>query len=264
MSAVDPRRSVELLTPQVEQLNASIGRLTEADWNRESSCTGWSVGDLVAHVVVNGFMVHTFAQRAVADDPTPAFGPPARAERELIKASGPGPSAERQARENAELVRFATGLADSDWSRSGSHPLGPRSVSWIYNSRLVEVVFHHWDLRRSLGEDGPLDSGLAAHMLPFLLDVDYIGLFTSRIPEVTPAETFRFTSNPNGATWRLAVSRAASRVEEGPGEAATIEIAAEPGWLALAVFGRASIDAEQFHVLGPLNAPELFRAYFGG
>jgi hypothetical protein len=43
-----------------------------------------------------------------------------------------------------------------------------------------------------------------------------------------------------------------------------VEIAADPGWLVLAIFGRVRIDSSAFSMLGPEHATELFATYFGG
>lgn len=263
MNAVDPRRSIELLGPAVAGLNASIMDLTPERWQASSSCAGWSVADLVSHVVVNGHTVLTFAQRALAGDPTPAFGPAARELREQIKAGGQQLAAERQSVEARELADLAAGLSDDAFARTGQHPLGARTVAWICTSRLAEVEFHHWDLRRSQGDAGTIDHVAAGHLLPYMLHPDYIGLFTSRMDAQAPAETFRFTSHPDGATWRVVVSRQEAHIEAGPGGDANIEVTADPEWLALAIFGRARVDSAPFKVDGPADAGNRFATYFG-
>jgi uncharacterized protein (TIGR03083 family) len=238
--------------------------LTPEQWQAASSCAGWSVADLVSHVVGNGSTVLTFAQRALGGDPTPAFGPASREVREQIKAGGHVLAAERQTAEARELTDLAAGLSDEEFARIGQHPLGPRTVAWICTSRLAEVVFHHWDLRRSLGDAGAVDRAAAQHLLPFMLDPDYIRLFTARTDAQAPVETFRFTSRPDGATWRVAMSREEARIEPGPGEAATVGVTADPVWLALAVYGRVRVDSGPFTVDGPADSANRFAAYFGG
>jgi hypothetical protein len=60
------------------------------------------------------------------------------------------------------------------------------------------------------------------------------------------------------------MSREQARIEPGPGEAATIDVTADPAWLALAVYGRVRVDSAAFTVDGPADSANRFAAYFGG
>jgi uncharacterized protein (TIGR03083 family) len=111
MQNVSPRRSLELLGPRIDSLNSAIASLTPAQWEAASSCAGWQVADLVAHVVRNGWSILAFTQRALSGDPAPAFGPAVAHIQEEIKAGGAKAAAERQARENAELAAIVGGLS---------------------------------------------------------------------------------------------------------------------------------------------------------
>ena len=62
-------------------------------------------------------------------------------------------------------------LTDEQLKRSTSRiRQGQRSIRWFCTQLLAEIAFHRWDLERSLGSQAPLDDGLAAYLLPFLLD----------------------------------------------------------------------------------------------
>ena len=70
----DYRQSLKLLRSEIETLNGRIAALLPAQWQQESHCPGWSVADLVMHVVRNGEAFLQFSQRMLADDDTPVCG----------------------------------------------------------------------------------------------------------------------------------------------------------------------------------------------
>ena len=262
MAAVDPQRSLDLLRPEVDALNRDIAAVTPEQWQAPSNCAGWQVADLVAHVVRNGWSMLTFVQRALAGDPTPAFGAAAADLQEQIKAAGPAAGAERQARETAEFLDLVRGLAPSDMSKEGVHPQGARTITWACTQRLAEASFHHWDLRRSLGDDGPLEPELAAQLLPFMLEPRGSNIMT-KAPQGTAAETFRLRSTDDGQAWRITVGSGGRRVEPEADGPAGLEVAGESGWLALLLYGRVPLDGSRFEVSGPAEAADRFRACFG-
>lgn len=265
MSTVDPRRSLALTRAQVDALNQDILALTPEQWQAPSVCGGWQVADLVAHVVRNGWSILAFVQGALAGDPRPTFGPAVAHIQEEIKAAGSHAAAERQQRETDELAGIVAGLDDRQLETvNEGHPSGPRTVGWACNQRLVEVAYHHWDLRRSLGQDGPLDEALASAMLPFLLDPRGSSIMVRPPAEGSPPETFRLRSSGDGASWRISVSPGSRRVEAEASGPAGVDIAAPAGWLALALYGRVGIAAPQFQVSGPADAAARFAGAFGG
>ena len=70
----DYRQSLQLLRSEIEALNRRIAALLPAQWHQESHCPGWSVADLVMHVVRNGEAFLQFSQQILADDDTPVCG----------------------------------------------------------------------------------------------------------------------------------------------------------------------------------------------
>jgi uncharacterized protein (TIGR03083 family) len=262
MSSVDPRRSLELLRPEIEALNRDVAALTPEQWQGDSNCAGWQLADLVAHVVRNGWSFLAFVERALADDPTPPFGPAVQHIQDEIKAGGPRAAAERQRRETEEFVSLVQGLPESDLQKEGRHPQGARPIAWACTQRLAEAAFHHWDLRHSLGQDGPLDAPLAAHLLPFMLDPGGANIMTKSAEGATP-DTFRLTSTNDGSAWRISAGGDGRTMEADASGPASLDVAAEAGWLALALYGRTPLAGAHFQVSGPPEAVERFRAAFG-
>jgi uncharacterized protein (TIGR03083 family) len=262
VNAVDPRRSLELLSPEVKALNRDIAGLTPEQWTSDCNCAGWQVADLAAHVVRNGWSMLTFVQRALAGDQTPAFGPAAAELQEEIKAAGPQAGAERQARETAEFIGLVSGLPEADMAKLGVHPAGARSITWASTQRLAEASFHHWDLRRSLGIDGPLSSELAAQLLPFMLDPQGSNIMTKAAQDVA-SDTYRLRATDSGASWRITAGPQGRQVEAQADGPASLEVSAGGGWLALALYGRVPLEGPNFDLEGPPEAVSRFRACFG-
>jgi len=264
MANVDARRGLELLAPETEALNRDILALSPEQWQAPANCPGWQVADLVAHVVRNGWSFLTFAQRALEGDLTPPFGPAVAHIQEEVKAAGPKSAAERQQRETDEFIRLAQGLSEADLEhKSGGHMAGPRPIAWACTQRLVEAAYHHWDLRSSLGHDGALAGDLAGHLLPFMLDPRGSNIMT-KSAEGCPATSFRLSSSTDGTAWRITVGPEGRRVDVDPGQPVDVEIEAEPGWLALAIYGRAPVTSGRFRLSGAADGTERFRAAFGG
>ena len=263
MAAVDPRRSLALLEAETHTLNRDIRALTAEQWQAPANCAGWQVADLVAHVVRNGWSFVTFAQRALEGDQAPPFGPAVAHIDAEVKAGGAAAAADRQQRETAEFLRLVRGLSDADLeTKLGGHPAGPRPVAWACSQRLVEVAFHHWDLGRSLGADAPLPGDVASQVLPFMLDPHGTNIMTKAAQGLAPV-SFRLNSPTDGAAWRLTVGPEGRRVDADPGQPAEVTVEAEPGWLALALYGRVAASGPHFKVSGAADSVERFRAAFG-
>jgi len=265
MSSVDPRRSLELLRPTVDGLNADITALTPEQWEQPSSCHGWQVADLVAHVTRNGWSMLEYVRRNLSGDPSPPFGPGVNHVQEEIKASGARRAAERQARETDEFIALCSSLTDEQLAAASSgHSSGPHPLAWACTQRLLEVAYHHWDLRASFGDTGPLDQALASWLLAFVFDP--AGRPAMALPSPgtnSPRDTFRLRSLTDGTAWRVAAGPDGLHVEAGPDGPAAAELAAHAGWLALAIYGRADIHQPDFQWSGSAEAMSRFAAVFG-
>lgn len=259
MTAVNPRRSLELLDPEQELLNERIARLSPSELETPSNLARWSVADLAVHITRVCDSIHLAVQRAVAGDRTPAFGAAARPREDEIRARGPqGWSA--HGRDCCQrITQIVAGLSDDQLDRcTFPHPFGERSIGWFCTQLLTEVAFHRWDLNRSLGQDGPLPEDLAAYVLPFMLDRDE-PVFGAR---KTQGGDQIFTLASDAGSWRLAVT--ADGTTTGPVSSSEgAVISGSPGWLCLAVYGRVRADTPPFSVTGPGDTADRFAAIFG-
>jgi uncharacterized protein (TIGR03083 family) len=218
--AVDLDHTLALLTSEVEALNRRIAGLTAGQWSQQSSCPGWRVADLVMHVVRNGEAFLQFSQHALRGDQTrpPGFAYPDRDEEAAglvgpdgalrdveIRNLGPRGCAELQAKQLRAYARLLTGLTEADKSKTGVWAACHRTIPWGARQRLAEVAYHHWDVRRSLGDYGPMEDAIASQMLAYRLEPAHSPLFRYQPAHEAKVQTFRLRS-ADGRAWRVSVS----------------------------------------------------------
>jgi uncharacterized protein (TIGR03083 family) len=259
MSAIDPRRSLELLKPEQELLNERIARLTPEELDRPSNLTNWTVADVAVHITRVCDSINLAVQRATVGDKTPAFGEAARPREAEIRAKGPQGWAEHGRECCRQISEIVAGLTDEQLGRyTFPHPFGERSVRWFCSQLLTEVGFHHWDLGHSLGQRGPLSEELGAYILPFMLDREE-PVFAAR-RTLGGQEVYTLVSDVG--SWKLAVTPEGTTSDPVTTPEGSV-ISATPGWLCVAVYGRVRVDQPAFTVVGPPDAAVRFAAVFG-
>jgi uncharacterized protein (TIGR03083 family) len=259
MSAIDPRRSLALLGPELDLLTRRIERLTPEELARPSNLASWSVADVAVHITRVSDSIDRAIHRAMAGDRTPAFGEAARAREAEIRAMGPQGWAGHARACCGRIAETVAGLTDAQLAQhTFPHPFGERNVRWFCTQLLTEVAFHRWDLGHSLGERGPLPEALGAYILPFMLDRDE-PVFASR---KTSADREVYTLVSDAGSWKLTATPQGTATEPATAPEGTV-ISATPGWLCLAVYGRVRVDRPPFTVAGPAGAAERFAAVFG-
>ena len=254
-----PRLSLQHVDVEQQRLCERLVQLTPAQFEQPSNLPGWSVFDLGVHITRVCDSILLAAQRASVGDQTPAFGAAAKPREEAIRAMPPTEWVTLQRNAYQRFSQLVADLTDEQLEQFDfPHPQGQRSIRWFCTQLLAEIAFHRWDLERSLGGQAPLDDGLAAYLLPFLLDPAEPLFGSLRAP--SGAETFRLESD--GLSYVLTTTADGTVVESTPvGDAPLIR--ARPGWLALAVYGRVRIDAPAFEVTGPSDTADRFAAIFG-
>jgi uncharacterized protein (TIGR03083 family) len=255
-----PRLSLTYLAPEQELLCSQLLRLTPRELERPSNLPGWSVFDLAVHITRVCDSILLAVQRASVGDETPAFGAAARPREEVIRAMSPGGWVDLQRNARFELTRLVAGFTDVQLEEFHfPHPQGQRTVGWFCTQLLTEVAFHRWDLGHALGESRPLDPALATYLLPFMLDPVQPLYAHLRAPTST---SFALLTDDDG--WSVDVTSEGMLVRRDRTLAPTQTIIrAEPGWLALAVYGRIRVDASHFEVEGPAATADQFAAVFG-
>lgn len=136
----------------LDQLTPLIDGVTAADLDGPTPCEGWSVRDLLGHLVAVSVRIPHIA----------AGGQPDEVPSQVSGIADNGWAAAWHERVGA--VRGAVS-PDEGRGRIVSHPAG--QIPWavavgIYAS---ELATHAWDLARALGRDSQLDQSIAAGVL---------------------------------------------------------------------------------------------------
>jgi uncharacterized protein (TIGR03086 family) len=125
--------------------------LSEAQLLLPSPCEGWTVNDVVTHIV--GGAVMTNALLAGVD------GKSALSIRE-VWSSPRGTSLQRFL---LVIALERTAFKRTEPSEPVDHPSFPMTTADLLNQRIIEYVVHTWDIRRAISDHTPTDEALAAH-----------------------------------------------------------------------------------------------------
>ena len=146
---MDDLRAMDLAGRELERRLAGL----PADrMDEPSSLPGWSVFDLVNHVIGGGHRYLLLLRGATAEELAAT-----RTEDHV----GPDPLSSYLEWQLPLAAAFAEpGALD----RVVHHPAGDRSGLELLRMRTLELALHGWDLARSLHHDDPLDEELCAHL----------------------------------------------------------------------------------------------------
>ena len=167
MNADDARR--EEIARAGERIERFLESLSPGDLARQSACEGWTVGDVVGHLIERGEPLPDQIERGLAGDlsPTPGFtdDPPVSEDQfrldldrravELRQELGEGLLAEF-ARVNGEFNRVLALVQPDDWDKPCFHRLRPETVRSKADIRIAELAMHEWDMRWALNPDATL------------------------------------------------------------------------------------------------------------
>ncbi len=165
---------VELHRRAIDDLDATIAAIDDADWERPTACEGWSVRDLLAHLTAEAWWApHLLAGQTLeevgdrydgdvlGDDPLAAWREASAAERAAVA-------------EPAVLTRRV------------HTTMGTLPAEVYLTQRVTDLVVHRWDLARGLGIEVTPPDELAAPLLealaPHAEELAGSGLFAPPVP----------------------------------------------------------------------------------
>jgi uncharacterized protein (TIGR03083 family) len=157
--------SGDQLVPVVRQrrrLEAMLGDLRPGDWSSASRCDGWTVKDVVAHMVgVNAFW-HASVQAGLAGEPTRVlvgFDPattPALMVAAMGELAAPDVLAQFVASNNAFLDVLGQ-LDDRGWVTLAESPPGHVPIRLVAHHALWDCWIHERDIALPLGSTPPAE-----------------------------------------------------------------------------------------------------------
>jgi len=142
------------------RLERFLESLSPPDLGRQSACEGWTVADVVAHIIERGRPIPDQIERGLAGDlsPTPGVSdaPPENEDvfRQQLDHSAVALRRElgddllpEFARLNREFDRVLSLLGPEDWDKLCYHRLRPETARAKADIRIAELAMHEWDLR---------------------------------------------------------------------------------------------------------------------
>lgn len=144
-------QSPPLLALATDEFRRRLEGVDPALHDRPSSCDGWTVRQLVGHVIAGNRMAVAILHGASAEE----------AVAELMAAADPGPDllGAFDAAAGAQLDAFGEPGA---LERNCHHPMGDLPGAVVLDFRVSDLTVHGWDLARSTGGDEVLAPELVA------------------------------------------------------------------------------------------------------
>ena len=138
---------------------------------RQSACEGWTVADVVGHLIERGRPIPDQIERGLQGDlsPTPGISdaPPVSEDQfrldldqaavTLRKELGDGLLAEFD-RVNREFDRVLELVRPNDWDKLCYHRLRPETVRSKVDIRIAELAMHEWDIHWAFDHNVSLSS----------------------------------------------------------------------------------------------------------
>ncbi|MBB5934013.1 maleylpyruvate isomerase family mycothiol-dependent enzyme [Streptomyces zagrosensis] len=154
--------AIDAWTHSIEAISELVTPLVEGEWNRATDCPGWSVRDVVSHVI--GF------ECELLGDPRPIHSLPrdlyhvtsefARYVEVQVDVRRCHTAPEMTSELEYTIIRRSRQLRNEyrDPETIIRGPLGERSIHRTLTTRVLDVWVHEQDLRRALNKPGNLDS----------------------------------------------------------------------------------------------------------
>ena len=193
-----------------QRLESFLQTLGPDDLARQSACEGWTVGDVVGHLIERGGPIPDQIERGLGGDisapPGALDDPPLNEDQfrldldrravELRQELGEGLMAEFS-RINHEFDRVLSLVRPDDWDKLCYHRVRPETVRSKTDIRIAELAMHEWDIHWAFDKD----AALAEDSLPGLVNAS--GRAVRRAFRPDPARTravcYRFDLSGPGA-----------------------------------------------------------------
>jgi uncharacterized protein (TIGR03086 family) len=140
----------EALRASRELLDDVISAISVEDWDRSTPCEGWSVYDVVNHLVGGAVRYRMLLEGASAAQVATRF-----------KGDDVGSDVVAASRASADAL-FAA--ATGDLTRIVHHRGGDRSAADLLVTRVFEQTLHAWDIASGLGMQIRADPGVTRYL----------------------------------------------------------------------------------------------------
>jgi len=169
-----PEQVAEVAGAVMEEATSldTYGRsLDRAGWDGPSWCEGWSVHEVVSHLVEGTERFGMQTRAALAGEPVPEFSVEERtARRQQVKALPIDTLLDELVRRNTAFMDYLRGLPAADLTRAVIPlPAGRLTAAQVAQLRLQEMALHHWDCLAPVNPEAALKAEAAALMADYVI-----------------------------------------------------------------------------------------------
>ncbi|HEX9968854.1 MAG TPA: TIGR03086 family metal-binding protein, partial [Acidimicrobiales bacterium] len=143
--ALEPFETLDRATAEFEK---RLRLVSAEQWSQPTPCEGWTVTDLVRHVVNADVMAVVVLHGGSREDAVTAMS---------TDALGDDPVGAYCTRRDAMVAAFRE---DGALERTCAHPVGDIPGAQLMGFRVADHTMHAWDLARAIGADETLDAEL--------------------------------------------------------------------------------------------------------
>lgn len=160
---------VALLELATETFLRRLAEVQPGQWDLPTPCEGWTVRDLVLHVIGGNALAVVLANGASTEEGVAVFAGTQLSEDVVTQfVAGADEQIEALAREGVDEQVL-------------HHPAGDMPGAAVLGFRIGDLTIHAWDLARAIGGDETLPDALIAHvyatLLPMAPIIGSIGMF---------------------------------------------------------------------------------------
>ena len=173
----------EVLDRATSEFETRLRQVRDDQWDAPTPCEGWTVRDLVQHVVRADRMAACLLAGGSREDGLAA----------AATDLGDDPVAAFVSARDAMVVAFHE---DGALERTCAHPIGDIPAVQLFGFRVADHTLHAWDLARAIGADEQLDPEVVETvwegMLPLAGFISELGMFgagpTGEVGEDAPLQ----------------------------------------------------------------------------
>src|SRR5919204_6434303 len=216
-------------------------------WDAPTACTGWTVRDVVGHLVdtTEAYFVSFDAARGKGEA-AEALGLRIMAQRvnehaTAFRGESQQAMTERLRTDFAKMMETFEALGPDDWGGlMVPHVyMGPLPAFFYPAFQLMDYGVHSWDIRQGTGRAHGLEGDAADLLVPFMLIVWQATADVSADAE--PATVgVRVSAGHNAGTWRLSAGPSGLTYEPGDTDDLPATLVFDPGSFVLTAFGRSN------------------------
>jgi uncharacterized protein (TIGR03083 family) len=144
------------VTRQRRRMESLLAGLTDAEWRSPSRCEGWSIQDVISHLITVNRFWQTSVHAGLAGEPTrmladfdPAAHPPLMVDG--MRTLAPSEVLDQFVSSNTGFLDALAALDDEDWSTPAESPAGHVTIRLLGFHAIWDSWIHERDIALPLG-----------------------------------------------------------------------------------------------------------------